>query len=98
MENTQQKNQVHRPSLFLKGSIFFDPNGKEVLKDRMGKTYLMDNQVKSHWRSVERILSKPGHSIFTLDELVEKIPKQHKNEQTTRILKKFLELDLIGLA
>lgn len=92
-----QENLNSRPSLYLKGSIFFDSQGKEVLKDKNGKSYLMDSNVKAHWRSVETILSKPGSYICTLEELIDKIPKSHKNKKTQRILDKFLQLDLIGL-
>ena len=97
MENSQNTYESPSSTLYLKGSIYFDSQGKEVLKDKLGKTYLMDTNIKTHWRIVESILSCPGNSITTIEELISKIPKSKMKEETQRIISKFLELDLIGL-
>ncbi len=97
MENSLNTYESPASTLYLKGSIYFDSEGKEVLKDKLGKSYLMDTNIKTHWRIVESILSCPGNSITTIDELISKIPKSKRREQTQRIISKFLELDLIGL-
>lgn len=96
-ENHILKNFQTHSGLFLKGSIFFDSEGKEILRNINGNSYFMDNKIKALWKSIETTLSRPGYLISNLDELFKSLPPDQKTQESKNLLKKFIELDLIGV-
>ncbi len=95
--NSIDNKSTHAIGLYLKGSIFFDSDGREILKNKNGKSYLMDQQIKTLWKSVESIMSKPGLLITNINDLFSMLPPHQRTNESERLLKKFVELELIGV-
>ncbi len=96
-ELSTDKHSSTQYHLFLKGSIYFDQKGKEILKNQAGQSFLMDENIKELWKAIETILSRPGHFISGLNALMSKLPHKLNNKVNESLIQKFIELDLIGV-